>query len=392
MGQVCSAIVEHRHSGRGDGSSSLLSPSLYEANRSTFNLGVKKLPTPVRSSLFSESKLSPPGSVISPEGRRRSLLVGINYYDTQDELHGGVNDVMRMVPVLAKAGFPCNSENQRVLTDGPRAGTEQRPTRANILEALAWLVEGAEKGDALFFHYSGHGGRNGSTSGKGQFRETLVPVDFETAGLLDEQVVSKELLEKLPEGCRMTCLIDSAHGAGAPVGLPSMFIGDSSSIGAVKHGGAAMGRGVQKATSFSKRRGEPMQPAAEVLVITSREKELHSWSNRGPESEDRLRKKRFGNTTEGAISIPSDISVPTGALYVDPSRAPGGSNWGLGGVLTSAFTEVLSRPKEEALTLLAVMEKINQEFQNRGYMQVPLMAASKILDLKQRLELDTWLC
>lgn len=392
MGKVCSTIVEHRHDGQGDSSSSLSSLGMCQANdRMTPNLGVKKLPTPVRSS-FLESRLAPPvGSVISPEGRRRSLLVGINYYDTQDQLVGCVNDALRMVPVLARAGFPCNSENQRVLTDGPRADPDQRPTRANILEGLEWLVEGAEKGDALFFHYSGHGGRNGSTSTR-QFRETLVPVDFESAGLLDEEVVSKELVEKLPEGCRLTCLIDSAHGAGAPLGMPSMFIGDSNTIGAVKHGGAAMGRGVQKATSFSKRRGEPMQPAAEVLVITSREKELRSWSNRGPESEERLRKKRIGTSTEGAITIPSDISVPSGALYIDPSRAPGGSNWGLGGVLTSAFTEVLSRPKEDALTLLAVMDKINQEFTNRGYMQVPLMAASKILDLKQRLELDTWLC
>ena len=31
--------------------------------------------------------------------------------------------------------------------------------RENILNAFDWLVEGAAENDALFFHYSGHGGQ-----------------------------------------------------------------------------------------------------------------------------------------------------------------------------------------------------------------------------------------
>jgi hypothetical protein len=43
--------------------------------------------------------------------------------------------------------------------------TEALPTRQNILASMQWLVQGAQPGDSLFFHYSGHGGsvrdRNG---------------------------------------------------------------------------------------------------------------------------------------------------------------------------------------------------------------------------------------
>ena len=36
-------------------------------------------------------------------------------------------------------------------------GVSEAPTRKNILNAVDWLVEGAQSGDSLFFHYSGHG-------------------------------------------------------------------------------------------------------------------------------------------------------------------------------------------------------------------------------------------
>lgn len=43
-----------------------------------------------------------------------------------------------------------------VLTDDQQDRT-RRPTRANMIAAMKWLVTGAQKGDSLFFHYSGHG-------------------------------------------------------------------------------------------------------------------------------------------------------------------------------------------------------------------------------------------
>jgi hypothetical protein len=45
-----------------------------------------------------------------------------------------------------------------ILTDDQQTQIGQ-PTRANILRAMAWLVEGACPHDSLFFHYSGNGGQ-----------------------------------------------------------------------------------------------------------------------------------------------------------------------------------------------------------------------------------------
>jgi hypothetical protein len=41
------------------------------------------------------------------------------------------------------------------MDDGDSATNE--PTRKNILNAIKWLVKGAEPGDSLFMSYAGHG-------------------------------------------------------------------------------------------------------------------------------------------------------------------------------------------------------------------------------------------
>ena len=50
-------------------------------------------------------------------GRRRSLLMGCNYLNTSNELHGCANDVRRMIPVLKKMGFASDDANQMLLLD-----------------------------------------------------------------------------------------------------------------------------------------------------------------------------------------------------------------------------------------------------------------------------------
>ena len=60
-------------------------------------------------------------------------------------------------------------------------------------------------------------------------------------------------------------MISTTHGCILAKALPSMFLGDSSAVNAAKHGGAAVGRGIQRWTAGSKRRGEAAQVKAEVL-------------------------------------------------------------------------------------------------------------------------------
>lgn len=111
------------------------------------------------------------------QNKRVAALVGCNYPNTKNELHGCINDVLEMKDTLVKR-FGFDSNNIDLLTDAP--GSSKIPTGANIKQALANMVDGAEVGDVLYFHYSGHGTRIPSKKhGRpSRHEEAIVPCDF----------------------------------------------------------------------------------------------------------------------------------------------------------------------------------------------------------------------
>ncbi|TXG70417.1 hypothetical protein EZV62_005352 [Acer yangbiense] len=54
--------------------------------------------------------------------QRRAVLVGCNYLNTKNELHGCINDVVAMKEVLIKR-FRFESSGIELLTDAPRPGS-----------------------------------------------------------------------------------------------------------------------------------------------------------------------------------------------------------------------------------------------------------------------------
>ena len=88
-------------------------------------------------------------------GTKRALLIGINYIGQQGQLSGCHNDVLNMVEYLKDVhGFA--DENITLLLDD---GKHTSPTHANILSAYRRLVAESAPGDAVYCHYSGHGGK-----------------------------------------------------------------------------------------------------------------------------------------------------------------------------------------------------------------------------------------
>ncbi|PFH35996.1 ICE family protease (caspase) p20 domain-containing protein [Besnoitia besnoiti] len=158
---------------------------------------------------------------ILPSGRRKALLIGINYRGTRAELRGCVNDVHRMKNLLCSIyGFHDSSTTMVVLTDdNPNA--LYRPTRNNMLKAMRWLSIDNRPGDSLFFHYSGHGGRQVDRSGIEQdgYDETILPVDFDTAGQILDDELHAFLVQPLQNGCRLTAVMDCCH-SGTGLDLP----------------------------------------------------------------------------------------------------------------------------------------------------------------------------
>eukprot|EP01012_Entosiphon_sulcatum_P068324 TRINITY_DN9845_c0_g2_i1.p1 TRINITY_DN9845_c0_g2~~TRINITY_DN9845_c0_g2_i1.p1 ORF type:complete len:346 (+),score=46.71 TRINITY_DN9845_c0_g2_i1:467-1504(+) len=178
--------------------------------------------------------LSQPVKLFKTQGRKRALLVGINYVGQQGQLSGCVNDVIAMRQFINSFGFT----DQRILADDPSV-SQTAPTKANILAGFKWLVEGASPGDSLFFHYSGHGGQARDAEGdeKDGFDETIIPVDYRSAGQIIDDVIFKELVTPLPEGCRMTVIMDCCH-SGTVLDLPYVFVANAGNVEAVHQGSA----------------------------------------------------------------------------------------------------------------------------------------------------------
>jgi metacaspase-1 len=94
-------------------------------------------------------------------------------------------------------------EHMTILMDD---GTHIPPTRENILNAYRQMSAAAKPGDALFCHYSGHGGKLRDKSGdeKDGYDETLVPLDYNTAGQIVDDDVFSALVGPLKSGVVLT--------------------------------------------------------------------------------------------------------------------------------------------------------------------------------------------
>lgn len=164
----------------------------------------------------SKPVVKPPPPVIKPppppKGLLRCLLIGINYVDIPViQLYGCINDILNTQSHLRKYYPKCNQ--YKILTDM----TAVKPTRANILASIDWLVRGLVPGQNVYFHYSGHGGKVRDTNGDEITGEDscIIPYDrFRTECITDDELRAA-LVEKIPPGCKCFAVLDSCHSGSA---------------------------------------------------------------------------------------------------------------------------------------------------------------------------------
>ncbi|CAN8233657.1 unnamed protein product [Cochlearia groenlandica] len=141
---------------------------------------------------------------------KKAVLIGINYPGTKAELRGCVNDVRRMYKCLVERyGFA--EEDITVLIDTDESSIQ--PTGKNIRKALEDLIGSADSGDFLVVHFSGHGTRLPAETGEDDdtgFDECIVPCDMNL--ITDDDF--RDLVDRVPQGCRMTMISDSCHSGG----------------------------------------------------------------------------------------------------------------------------------------------------------------------------------
>ncbi|WVW83495.1 hypothetical protein I302_105516 [Kwoniella bestiolae CBS 10118] len=156
-------------------------------------------------------------------GTRKALLIGINYFGTSGELAGCINDAHNVQKFICER-FGYRPADIVMLTDDTN-DPRTLPTRENILKGMRWLVEGAQRDDALFLHYSGHGTQAEDLDGDegDDDDEAICPLDHETAGLIIDDDSDHEIVVKpLPAGCRLTAIFDSCH-SGTVMDLPYVY-------------------------------------------------------------------------------------------------------------------------------------------------------------------------
>jgi metacaspase-1 len=138
--------------------------------------------------------------------KREALLVGINDYNSVNDLQGCINDVTNVRSVL-KTFFGFENTDIRVLTDS-------RATKKNILSRLEKMVKNAVNGDHLIFHFSGHGSQIRDREGDelaDHMDELICPCDMNwDDGFISDDMFS-DILQQLKKGVRMEILLDSCH-------------------------------------------------------------------------------------------------------------------------------------------------------------------------------------
>ncbi|KAJ6429382.1 hypothetical protein OIU84_020918 [Salix udensis] len=141
---------------------------------------------------------------------KKAVLIGCNYPGTKAELKGCVNDVKRIYRYLVdRYGF--YEDNITILIDTDDSYT--LPTGKNVRRALNDLVLSSRPGDFLFVHYSGHGTRLPAETGEDDdtgYDECIVPSDMNL--ITDDDF--RDLVDQVPEGCRITIVSDSCHSGG----------------------------------------------------------------------------------------------------------------------------------------------------------------------------------
>ncbi|KAJ7266527.1 caspase domain-containing protein [Mycena rebaudengoi] len=164
-------------------------------------------------------------------GKKKALLIAIaSELPGYPALHGAHRDVRAMRELLLKM-YDYQPSDITLLIDDEIADHPQ-PTRANILKAMADLIEDAKSGDEFFFHYCGHSMQieNHTDSEEDGKDECFVPLDGEEMRIVDNvnlpivdvdrfltyvlfstQEIHKILVVPLPIGSRLVTVLDTCH-------------------------------------------------------------------------------------------------------------------------------------------------------------------------------------
>jgi hypothetical protein len=151
----------------------------------------------------------PPKPVVvappAPKGLVKALFIGINYTGIpQIRLNGCINDVINMEKFIT--GLYPSCTQRRVITDD----TAVKPTKANILAAIQWLVSDLKPGQNAYFHFSGHGTGVRDTNGDevSGVDSCICPYNGSRVEIISDDELRVALANKIPAGSKLFAVFD----------------------------------------------------------------------------------------------------------------------------------------------------------------------------------------
>ena len=155
-------------------------------------------------------------TIFSKEGKKKALLIGINYNTDDnegDDLNGCENDMNRLSDWIQAKCYFNNEDINRL--------DSEKATREAIENGIMDLLEFAKSNpnSELWLSYSGHGSYYFSTRESDYQNEILCPSDYLTKGFISDDWLKREFVDKLPGDCKVFALMDCCH-SGSNMDLP----------------------------------------------------------------------------------------------------------------------------------------------------------------------------
>ncbi|ODV61093.1 uncharacterized protein ASCRUDRAFT_80852 [Ascoidea rubescens DSM 1968] len=293
------------------------------------------------------------------EGKRKALLIGINYYNTKFKLNGCINDVKNLQNFLLKHGY--KKDDMVILTDDNDPSSRSFPSRRNIIDAMKWLVSDSKENDSLFFHFSGHGSQIEDQDGDelDGFDETICPYDFESNGQISDDELHEIMVRPLPEGCRLTALFDCCH-SGSMLDLPYTY----------------NTKGVLKEPNLMNELGQGLLPIFGSYAKGDKEKALKSVFKLVKNAVTITNNAGAIEKTKKTKTSPADVIMLSGCKD-DQTSADAHIGGEATGAMSYAFIQVMNTGKKQSyLTLLQNTRKVLEA----KYSQKPQLSASHPID------------
>ncbi|KAI9027672.1 caspase domain-containing protein [Phycomyces nitens] len=270
-------------------------------------------------------------------GKKRALLIGINYKDGENPLNGCIADAENMKEFLVSSyGF---KECDITLLKDDSEDPAFLPTAGNIRIAMGELCRDSKANDSFFFHYSGHGYSVEDDNG-------------------DEDMYD-HMIRPLCEGSRFTAVFDSCR-SGTVLDLPFVY----SSKGHIKN------------------KSLFRQASEGLLDITTNHKGgtlklLSSFMNFG---QGLIKTREVESHHRELNTSKADVILFSGCDDNEISKVANVSNESVGAVSYAFMRTLKEKPDQTYQELLQNIRRMTV----LKYDQTPQLSSSHSIDLKQK--------